>query len=241
MKGNVIIIVVLVCALFSGCAVQDSKTENNVVTTTQEEQDNTKPVTQGDTDDTKDEFSYEEFKDIINGIDIPNEIKDVLVNNSTFIDGTSKKKYIITEYESSKKAEAAFIKTIDSVDTMDFDNDGKNELIVGVNYTSGGPGYILLRENGKGEVYLYEVGERFAVGNSGSVYCSGGYDVGAIMKLSFENDELKEGIIASKEKKDGNYIYYVSKQIATEEEYNALYEKGGFYIRQPLFVYYNFN
>lgn len=179
---------------------------------------------------TESTIEYNNFKKIVESVNLTDGIKAVLLSDGEFTNSITGESNKLKDYKYShgNSDENTYIYALDAVD---FDHDGKNELLLSIKQ-----GYLLLKENEDGSIYSYEPVERFVVGNDGYVYYSSSYNTGVIVRISFEKEGMTEQIVA--EIKTGNSTddlhYYLQDKEVDMDEFYEFYNKFGFYEREMI-------
>jgi hypothetical protein len=151
--------------------------------------------------------------------DIPENIRAVIKNERTFINGNMGEMYF-KDSESASLYRPAQYGNVDYT-VLDLDGDGNSEMII-----NGMDGYVILHDTGK-EIRAYYCGARSMYGlKTDGTYdwtdltVSGEYGIQRITGFT-ESSYLREDLCHIREDADGTRTYYVGGNKVSEAEYDA--------------------
>ena len=181
----------------------------------------------------------EEMKEALDKLQVPDSIQHVILENETIIDSSDGKEKALTDVVAANESKVGYINSIRSVD---MDQDGTNELIIsGMENDNKIIGsYIILKECDNGKVSAHSLRtHRVRIATTGYVKGSAGASTGRIYKLSYEGLDVQEIVLADYDTEKG--IYTIDGESSTSEEFQKFMEPHDFDNSNEIQIYYLLN
>lgn len=242
MMKKLLLGLLLTSTILTGCAKgtiemfeTTTPTEQNTTAelpTTAVQIETTEPVTEPPTEPPtiwEEEFDWatkEEMKEALDKLQVPEAIQHVILENNTIIDSSDGKEKQLTDVVAVNESKIGYI---ESIRTVDMDQDGAKELIIsGIEKNSFIVGsYIVLKECNDGKVCVYSLQTlRLIIAEDGYIESSGGACRGSVYRLVFDGYEVKEVDYANYdyEKKE----YSIDGKVVSSEEFLKFIEPHDF-------------
>lgn len=232
--------------MLTACAKEKKYSPASDITTSNEEtkvneQVTTTPLNESPTtwEESISWATKEEMKEALDKLQVPDSIQHVILENETIIDSSDGKEKALTDVVAANESKVGYI---NSVRTVDIDQDGTKELIIsGMKKDNRIVGsYIVLRvcNDVKVCVYSFET-HRVNIAETGYIRGSDGADRGIIFTLAFEGYEVKKVDKATFDYEIQQYL--IDGKEVSSEEFQKFMEPHDFDNSNEIRIYYLLN